>query len=79
MQEKIIKNKNPIKVHLEKDKDYYWCACGLSKDGTFCDGSHKTTNLVPMKFSVQEDKSYFLCGCKKTNNKPFCDGSHSKN
>ena len=78
MQEKIIKNKNPIKVNLEKDKDYYWCACGLSKDGTFCDGSHKTTNLVPMKFSVQENKSYFLCGCKKTNKKPFCDGSHSK-
>jgi CDGSH-type Zn-finger protein len=40
MQEKFIKNQNPTKVHLEKDKDYYWCACGLSKDGTFCDGSH---------------------------------------
>ena len=37
MQEKIIKNKNPTKVHLEKDKDYYWCACGLSKNGTFCE------------------------------------------
>ncbi|NDE64697.1 MAG: CDGSH iron-sulfur domain-containing protein, partial [Proteobacteria bacterium] len=24
MQEKINKNKNPIKIHLEKDKDYYW-------------------------------------------------------
>ncbi|MGI9083448.1 MAG: CDGSH iron-sulfur domain-containing protein [Candidatus Fonsibacter lacus] len=78
MQEKINKNKNPIKIHLEKGKDYYWCACGLSKDGIFCDGSHKATRLVPMKFSVQEDKSYFLCGCKKTNKKPFCDGSHSK-
>ena len=78
MEEKIIKNKNPTKVHLEKDKDYYWCVCGLSKNAAFCDGSHKTTNLMPMKFTVQEDKSYFLCGCKKTTNKPFCDGSHSK-
>jgi CDGSH-type Zn-finger protein len=43
MQEKINKNKNPIKIHLEKGKDYYWCACGLSKDGIFCDGSHKAT------------------------------------
>jgi len=57
---------------------HYWCACGHSKNGSFCDGSHKTTNLAPMKFSVQEEKSYFLCGCKKTNKKPFCDGSHSK-
>ena len=78
MQEKIIKNISPIKVHLVKDKDYYWCACGLSKDGTFCDGSHKATNVAPIKFSVKEDKSYFLCGCKKTNKKPFCYGSHSK-
>ena len=78
MQEKINKNKNPIKVNLERDKDYYWCTCGLSKKAPFCDGSHKATNLVPLKFSVPEDKSYFICGCKKTNKKPFCDGSHSK-
>jgi len=78
MEEKTTKVNNPLKVHLQKEKDYYWCVCGLSKDKTFCDGSHKSTNLAPMKFSVQEDKYYFLCGCKKTNTRPFCDGSHSK-
>ena len=76
MKEKIIKNSK--KINLENGKDYYWCACGFSKDGIFCDGSHKSTNFQPMKFTVVENKSYFLCGCKKTNNKPFCDGSHSK-
>jgi CDGSH iron-sulfur domain-containing protein 3 len=78
MEEKIKKNKSPQKTNLEIGKDYYWCACGLSKDGIFCDGSHKSTNLQPMKFTVQESKPYFLCSCKKTNNKPFCDGAHSK-
>lgn len=76
MQEKIIKNSK--KINLETRKDYYWCACGLSKDGIFCDGSHKCTNFQPMKFTVTENKSYFLCSCKKTSKKPFCDGSHSK-
>jgi CDGSH-type Zn-finger protein len=78
MQEKIIKNQSPVKINLEKGKDYYWCSCGLSKDGTFCDGSHKSTERLPLKFSVPESKSYFLCSCKKTAKKPFCDGSHSK-
>lgn len=67
MEEKNTKVNNPLKVHLQKGKDYYWCVCGLSRDKTFCDGSHKSTNLAPLKFSVQEDKYYFLCGCKKTN------------
>ena len=31
MQEKIIKKS--IKMILEIGKDYYWCACGLSKVG----------------------------------------------
>ena len=43
MHEKIIKNSK--KINLETGKDYYWCACGLSKDGIFCDGSHKSTNF----------------------------------
>ena len=65
-------------MNLETEKDYYLCACGLSNDGVFCYGSHKTTNFQPIKFTVTENKNYFLCSCKKTNNKPFCHGSHSK-
>ena len=35
----------PIKVALEKDKTYYWCACGKSENQPFCDGSHKGQQL----------------------------------
>ena len=27
----------PIAVEVEKDKSYYWCACGLSKKQPFCE------------------------------------------
>jgi CDGSH-type Zn-finger protein len=27
-------------VAVEQGKDYWWCACGLSKAQPVCDGSH---------------------------------------
>ena len=68
----------PIEVKLEKGKDYFWCACGLSQSQPFCDGSHKSTAFLPKKFFVSETKNYWLCTCKRTSNAPFCDGSHRK-
>ena len=64
--------------NVEKDQEYYWCACGRSADQPFCDGSHKGTGLMPMIFTADEDKTAWLCGCKNTQGKPFCDGTHSK-
>lgn len=55
---------------------YYWCACGLSAQQPFCDGSHKGTDFVPLKFEVTEPGEHVLCQCKHTANKPFCDGAH---
>jgi CDGSH iron-sulfur domain-containing protein 3 len=66
----------PFKVDLQGGKDYFWCACGQSKNQPYCDGSHKTTAFTPLKFSVDAAKTAFLCGCKHTANAPFCDGSH---
>ena len=68
----------PVKVTLKANQDYFYCTCGKSKDGVFCDGSHKGTGFTPMKFSVNEEKDYHLCSCKRSSNQPFCDGSHSK-
>jgi CDGSH-type Zn-finger protein len=31
----------PFAINVEQGKDYWWCACGLSKAQPFCDGSHK--------------------------------------
>ena len=35
-----IAQKSPIPVEVEAGKSYWWCACGLSKNQPFCDGSH---------------------------------------
>lgn len=73
-----IAQKSPYLVQLEAKKQYSWCACGLSKNQPFCDGSHSNSGMKSLKFIVEETKQYNLCGCKHSNNKPFCDGSHSK-
>ena len=65
-------------IKLEAGKKYYYCTCGKSNDGVFCNGSNKGTMFTPREFTVNETKDYSLCGCKKTLNVPFCDGSHSK-
>jgi CDGSH-type Zn-finger protein len=67
---------SPIEVNLEKGKTYAWCACGLSKNQPFCDGSHKVTSFTPKIFVAEESGVKHLCMCKGTKNKPFCDGSH---
>ena len=68
----------PVKVNLEKNKDYYYCTCGKSSDKLFCDGAHVGSDFSPTAFKVEETKDYYLCPCKKSSNDPFCDGAHSK-
>ena len=55
---------------------YWWCACGLSKNQPFCDGSHKGGPFTPVKFTVAKAEKLALCGCKRTHTPPFCDGTH---
>jgi CDGSH-type Zn-finger protein len=50
--------------------------CGLSKNGTFCDGSHKTTDITPQVVTFDEDKTVYACGCQQSGKKPYCDGTH---
>jgi len=66
----------PKQVELEQGKTYAWCACGLSKNQPFCDGSHKTTSFTPTVFKAEKSGTHYMCMCKQTKNKPFCDGSH---
>ena len=71
--------KSPYKVIVEKDKIYFWCACGQSKKQPFCDGTHKKDGKYKsIKYLAEESKEIYFCGCKMTKNPPFCDGSHSK-
>lgn len=80
MSQPTIAQRQPYMAEL-KAGDYWWCACGLSRNQPFCDGSHKSTAMLPVKFTVDERKSgrtLWLCGCKYAKTKPFCDGTHNK-
>jgi len=68
----------PIAVELVEGKNYAWCACGLSKNQPFCDGSHKGSEFVPKVFKAEKSGTHYMCMCKATKNAPFCDGSHAK-
>ncbi len=72
-----IGGREPIAVQVEKGKDYWWCACGLSRNQPFCDGSHKAeAKFEPMKWTAPKSGERWFCTCKQTNNAPFCDSSH---
>ena len=43
--------KSPYKVIVEKDKTYFWCACGLSQKQPFCDDViKKMENINQLSF-----------------------------
>ncbi len=72
----VIAKKAPYPVEVEEGKNYFWCACGRSKNQPFCDGSHKGTGFTPVKYTAEASRKVFFCGCKHTANPPLCDGSH---
>ena len=69
---------SPIRVELVAGKTYAWCACGLSANQPFCDGSHKGTPFQPVVFKQETTKTVGMCTCKRTQNRHNgqCDGSH---
>ena len=77
MTEPVVAARVPAKVSLEAGKDYWWCACGLSQNQPFCDGSHKPTDITPVKYTATKSRTVFFCGCKATGKQPLCDGSHN--
>ena len=79
MEKSDVQRKKPHKFVAEKNKTYFWCACGLSQKQPFCDGSHrKEGKFKSLKYLATESKKMFFCGCKMTSDQPLCDGSYSK-
>ncbi len=76
MTEPQIVDRKPHLMTLEPGK-YFWCACGRSENGNFCDGSHQGTDITPVAFELTETQNVALCACKHTKNPVFCDGSHA--
>ena len=72
----MIAQKAPFATEVEEGKDYYWCACGRSKNQPFCDGSHKGTGYKPIAFTADKTGTIYLCGCKHSGKEPYCDGTH---
>lgn len=77
MEKAHIAAKQPAEVVLEVGKIYAWCACGLSKNQPYCDGSHKKGNFKPNVFKAEKSETAWLCQCKQTGDAPFCDGTHN--
>lgn len=73
----LIAQNKPCIVELQANRQYWWCACGRSKNQPFCDGSHQGTGIEPLGFKVEQGGKRGLCCCKQTGNAPFCDGTHS--
>jgi CDGSH iron-sulfur domain-containing protein 3 len=67
-----------IKVEVKAGQKYSWCACGLSDNQPFCDGSHAGTGFAPVTYTADEDKLVGFCGCKHTATSPLCDGAHKQ-
>ncbi|MEO1090093.1 MAG: CDGSH iron-sulfur domain-containing protein [Pseudomonadota bacterium] len=76
MSEPVVAQKAPFGVEVETGKTYFWCACGLSANQPFCDGSHQPTAFKPVKYTAEKSGKAWFCGCKHTGGKPLCDGSH---
>lgn len=78
-----VAKKGPYGIRVEAGKTYYWCACGLSKNQPFCDGSHVQFNrdhgssFQPLKYVADQSRTVWFCGCKQTKAPPFCDGTHT--
>lgn len=78
LSEPTVVLKTPVEVTVESGKNYAWCACGLSKNQPFCDGSHKGTPYSPVRYLATETGTKWFCTCKRTRNAPFCDGTHKR-
>lgn len=73
----VIYKKEPVTVKIGPG-EYKWCACGLSKNQPYCDGSHDGTGFGPATINLAEERELPLCQCKRTKMPPLCDGTHAK-
>jgi CDGSH-type Zn-finger protein len=48
MRQPKIAARKPKVVKLTKGQTVWWCACGLSVNQPFCDGSHQGTGMEPV-------------------------------
>ncbi len=78
MEKPKVAGTSPKIVEITESVNMAWCACGMSSNQPWCDGSHRGTGITPVIFKEESTKKAAMCMCKQTTNPPYCDGSHSK-
>lgn len=78
MNQAKVARKAPYVIDVEPGRRYLWCACGLSANQPFCDGSHRETAIEPIAYEAGERGRIFFCGCKRSSQGATCDGTHMK-
>lgn len=68
--------KKPFVINAKLGDTIAFCMCGNSKNGPYCDGSHKGTGITPKVVTYEKDTEIHACGCQQSKNKPMCDGTH---
>ena len=71
----------PVKVTVQAQQRYFWCACGLSQRQPFCDGTHRAhkDGPRPLRWTPEHTQDAWLCMCKQTQHPHgLCDGSHAR-
>ena len=66
----------PFVINAKPGDTIAFCMCGNSKNGPYCDGSHKGTEITPKVVTFDKDTEVHACGCQQSKNKPMCDGTH---
>ena len=66
----------PYVIDAKQNDTIAFCMCGKSKNGPYCDGSHKGTGIVPKVVTYDKGITIHVCGCQHSKNKPMCDGTH---
>lgn len=77
MERPIVQNA-PYEVQVEAGKEYWYCACGKSKNQPWCDGTHEGSGIEPISFVAEKTETAWLCGCRMSEKLPFCDGTHKE-
>jgi CDGSH-type Zn-finger protein len=68
--------KGPFEIKVKAGESVAFCMCGKSKNGPYCDGSHKGSGITPKLIKFEKETTVFACGCQQSNKRPFCDGTH---
>ncbi len=70
-----LENK-PFEINGKSGHTIAFCMCGNSKNGPYCDGTHKGTGISPKVVTYDADITIHACGCQQSKNKPMRDGTH---